>query len=126
MGMAAAPLAVSVSAELPFHRFLSETAKVEDLELSKTPPLAPTQEVLVSEPQSSTLAMRVLFRVVEGLREKIWLGVPTPNSIPRVTATPLADTVILLHGSKRGGTEQSELFAAVRMAQRKVQSIERR
>jgi hypothetical protein len=101
----------SVSAALPFHRVLSETTKLEDWELSNTPPLAPTHEVLASEPQVCTLATRVLLTVVEGRNEKTWLGVPMPNSMPLDTATPFFETVMLLHGSESGGTEQSTLTA---------------
>ena len=47
-----------------------------------------------------------------------------PNSIPLVTATPLADTVILLHGRESGATEQSPLAAVAYSAQRRMQSME--
>lgn len=68
--------------------------------------------------------MRVLLRVVDGRREKIWLGVPMPNSIPLVTATPLAETVMLLHERESGATEQSTLTAVACKAQDTMQSME--
>ena len=47
-----------------------------------------------------------------------------PNSIPLVTATPLADTVILLHGRESGATEQSTLAAVAYSTQKRMQSME--
>ena len=45
-----------------------------------------------------------------------------PNSIPLVTARPLGETVILLHGRESGGTEQSILTAIACKAQDTMQS----
>ena len=59
--------------------------------------------------------------MVEGRRENIWFGVPMPSSMPRVTATPLVDTVTLLQGRESGAIEQFPLAAIARGMDERIQ-----
>lgn len=58
---------------------------------------------LDADTQVARLKTQVLVSPMDGLSENIWLGVPTPISIPLATALPSLETVILVHGSNNGG-----------------------